>query len=85
MTLYEGMYYLIKETKQPKYLDFYELEEKDLNDPVMYLEQTVRYAGKWYFITTKTRCFDSENERDSAPKVYIKNLYQKKKPLMIGK
>ena len=82
-TLYEHCYYLIKETKKPKYLDFYELEEKDFEYPmvVSYLEQTVRYNDKWYFITTKNIHYRTIEERDKAPKVYIKELYKKERGL----
>ena len=75
--LYEGSYYLIRQTKKPKYLDFYELEDKDLSCIECYLEQTVRYKNDWYFIEQKHRYFHSENERDISPRYYIKKLYKK--------
>lgn len=78
-TLYESNYYLIKETKKPVYLDFYELDDTDFTEAKIccYLEQTVRYNGKWFFITTKKRYFSTAVGRDAAPKVVIKYLYKK--------
>jgi len=83
-TLYEHCFYLIKETKKPKYLDFYDLNEKDLNSPEIYLEQTIRFNDKWYFITTGKQYCRSEEERENTPKIYIKHLYKKKEPLLEG-
>lgn len=75
--LYEHYYYLMKETKKPKYLDFYELEDTDLKNIECYLEQTVRYKNKWYFIEFKKKYFYTEEARKNAPKYMIKELYQK--------
>lgn len=81
-TLYEHCYYLMKETKKPVYLDFYELEKKDLPNIVCYLEQTVRYNGKWFFIKMLKSYFKEYNQRENAPKNWIKFLYQKKQPIL---
>lgn len=76
-TLYEHYAYIARETKQPKYLDFYELEQKDLKNIECYLDQTVRIDNKWFFVTTAKKYYRSEAERDRAPKFYIKRLYKK--------
>jgi len=81
--LYEHVYYIIKETKKPKYLDFYELTEKDLKDPEIYLEQTIRYNDKWFFITTGKQYFATEISSLLAPKIFIKYLYRPKEELKI--
>ena len=75
--LYSHQYYLVKETKNPTYLDFYDLTDKDMKYPEIYLEQTIRYRDRWFFVTSKTEYFRSEVEREKAPKVYIKYLYKK--------
>jgi len=79
--LYEGIYYLMRETKKPTYLNFYELEEKDLWDLIVYCDQTVRYNDKWFFISMKKTYFSTKERRDAAPKQYIKYLYKKKEPV----
>lgn len=84
-TLYEHCFYLVKETKKPTYLDFYDLEDKDLKSIECYLEQTVRINNKWYFVTTGKKYFRSEADRENAPKYYIKALYQKPIALTIEK
>ena len=81
-TLYEHCYYQMRETKRPKYLDFYELEKKDLQHIECYLEQTVRYSEKWFFIEMKKTYFQSAYLRDQAPRNWIKYLYQKKSPIL---
>lgn len=77
--LYEHIYYLIKETKKPKYLDFYELDDTDFTEAKLccYLEQTIRYKGKWFFVTTKKQYFSTEAGRDTASKMLLKYLYRK--------
>ena len=82
-TLYEHVYYLVKETKKPKYLDFYDLRETD--NPEYYLDQTVRINGKWFFMTTGKTHFRSAADRDNAPKIYIKYLYKKKQIYILQK
>lgn len=79
--LYEHCYYLMRETKNPKYLDFYDLEDKDLKSIECYLEQTVRYKNKWYFIESKKTYFYTEEAREKASKHMIKELYKKAKAL----
>jgi len=79
--LYEQVYYLIKETKKPTYLDFYDLDDADLKMIECYLEQTIRYKNRWYFITTKKQYFSNAEKRDTAPKIYLKNLYKKPIPI----
>lgn len=81
--LYEHQYYLIKETKKPFYLDFYDLDDSDFTEARLccYLEQTIRYKDKWFFVTTKKQYFSTETARDNAPKILIKYLYQKPKPI----
>ena len=79
--LYEQWYYLMKETKKPTYLDFYDLEDRDLNFIENYLEQTVRYQDKWYFVTNGKKYFSTAEDRDTAPKYYIKELYKKPVPI----
>ena len=81
--LYEHFYYLIKETKKPTYLDFYDLDDSDFTETKLccYLEQTIRYGGKWFFVTTKKQYFGTEAGRDAAPKMLIKHLYQKPEPI----
>lgn len=71
----------MRETKKPKYLDFYDLEREDLKNIEIYLENTVRYDGRWYFIETKKRYFRDEKESKKAEKIYIKNLYRNKQVL----
>lgn len=80
--LYEQHYYLIKETKKPTYLNFYELDDADFTEFMLcgYLEQTIRYNGKWFFVTTKKQYFSTEAGRDEAPKILIKYLYKKPIP-----
>jgi hypothetical protein len=80
--LYEHVFYLIKETRKPKYLDFYELDDKDLKSPEFYLEETIRHNGKWYFITTSKQYFRSEELRAKAPRVFIKHLYKAKEAVL---
>ena len=80
-TRYEGGYYLIKETKQPKYLDFYDLKKKDLTTLWAYVGQTVGYRKRWFFITYKTTLFYSEKARDNYAKNWIKYLYKQPMPL----
>ena len=82
-TLYEHWYYVMRETKKPVYLVFYDLERKDLQDIECYLEQTVRYDGKWFFVKAKTTYFGNERDRDAAFRLFIKFLY--KKPIPIAK
>ena len=84
-TLYEHCYYLMTETKKPKYLDFYDLEDKDLGWLVSYRNQTVRYRGKWFFVTYKKTYFSSEKAAKEAPENYIKYLYQKPIPIILKK
>ncbi len=79
-TLYEHCYYLMKETKKPTHLDFYELEDKDLRMLDAYEKQTVRYQGKWFFVTYRKQYFYSEESQKNAPRVYIKYLYKKPMP-----
>lgn len=81
--LYEHVYCLIRETKKPKYLDFFALDAADLRDPRAYLEQTIRYAGKWFFVTTGKQIFKTVEARDAAPKIYIKFLRKPKAPFKI--
>jgi hypothetical protein len=81
-TLFEHCYYQARETKKPIYLDFYEIEKKDLPHIDCYLEQTIRYNNKWYFVEMKKTYFRSETQRNNAPKYWIKNLYQKKSPIL---
>ena len=76
-TMYEGGYYLMKETKQPKYLDFYDLKKEDLSSLVAYVDQTVRYKKRWFFVTHKTKLFYSFDVRDNYPENWIKYLYKK--------
>ena len=82
-TLYEQLYYLIRETKKPTYLDFYDLDDSDFTEAKLccYLEQTIRYKGRWFFITTKKQYFSTAEDRDAAPKMLIKYLYQKPEPI----
>ena len=75
--LYEHCYYLMRQTKNPKYLDFYDLEEKDLRCIDCYLEQTVRYNNEWYFVEMKKKYYYNEIDREKAPKYMIKKLYKK--------
>jgi len=75
-TMYEGGYYLMKETKQPKYLDFYDLKKEDLAILRTYIGQTVRYKKRWFFVTYKTKLFYSFDVRDNYPKNWIKYLYK---------
>ena len=75
--LYEYCYYLMRQTKKPKYLDFYELKDKDLKCLDSYLEQTVRYKNEWYFIESKRKYFHNKLDRDNAPRYIIKKLYKK--------
>ena len=81
--LYEHCYYLIKETKKPTYLDFYDLDDTDFIEAKLccYLEQTIRYKGKWFFVTTKKQYFSTAEDRDTAPKMLIKYLYRKPEPI----
>ena len=76
-TMYEGGYYLMKETKQPKYLDFYDLKKEDLAILRTYIGQTVRYKKRWFFVTHKTKLFYSFDVRDNYPENWIKYLYKK--------
>ena len=75
--VYSHYYYLVRETKRPTYLDFYDLTDKDMEYPEIYLEQTIRYKNKWFFVTSKTKYFRTEKEQQEAPRVYIKYLYKK--------
>lgn len=83
ITMYEGGRYLMKETKQPKYLDFFDLEDKHLSVLAVYVDQTVRYKNKWFFITYKTKLFYSKKDRDNYAENWIKYLY--KQPNQITK
>jgi len=78
---YEGIYYLMKETKQPKYLDFYDLKREDLTTIWFYVGQTVRYRKRWFFVTDETKLFYSKKERDNYPQNWIKHLYKQPKPI----
>ena len=77
LTLYRSKYFLMRETKQPTYLDFFDIEDKDLKYLYDYEDQTVRYNGKWFFIEQHHQDFSSEERRDASPKAYIKYLYKK--------
>lgn len=77
--LHEHNYYLMQETKKPTYLDFYELEEKDLPKIDCYLEQTVRYNDKWFFIKSAKTYFSLRQE--NYPKLWIKYLYKTKEAI----
>ncbi len=81
--LYERHYYLMKQTKKPVYLDFYELEDKDLKLLNIYLEQTVRYKNEWYFIEWKKKYYHNEENAKKAPEFMIKKLYKKEEPLLL--
>ena len=82
-TMYEGGRYLMKETKQPKYLNFFDLKDKDLSLLVAYVDQTIRYKNKWFFVTHNTKLFYSEKDRDNYAENWIKYLY--KQPNQITK
>jgi len=75
--LYEKTQYLLKQTFKPKYLDFYDINEKDLTMPEIYLNQTLRFNNKWYFLTKSKKYFYSAEERDKMPELLIKDLYKK--------
>jgi len=79
--LYEHLYYLMRQTKQPKYLDFYELEGKDLKKLEYYVNQTIRYNGEWYFVKMEKTYFYDEFRRDAAPMYYIKKLWKQPEPI----
>ena len=76
-TIFEHCYYLVKQTKKPTYLDFYDISPKDLKFPEIYCDQTVRIEGNWYFVTMKKTYYYNEEEWKTAPRVYIKRLYKK--------
>ena len=76
--LYEHYYYLMHETKRPKYLDFYDLNNKDLSMLELYMDQTVRYEGKWFFVKQYKKYFRDKKIRDSAPRNFIRYLYERK-------
>lgn len=77
MTLYEKTQYILKQTQKPKYLDFYDLDKKDLTMPEIYIGETIRLENKWFFLEVKKKYFNSEKERDEAPTTLIKELYKK--------
>lgn len=81
--LYEHQYYLVKETKQPTFLDFYGLEDKDFAEFIVagYVNQTIQYKNKWFFVTIQKKYFSTEEKRDASPKVLIKYLYKEPKPI----
>lgn len=85
--LYSQYYYILRETKNPKYLDFYDLDDKDINefDLALYQNQTIKYKNKWFFVTWKKRYCNSEKKRDALPERYIKYLYKKPVPLKKGR
>jgi len=57
-------------------MDFYDLEDKNLKDLLLYENQTVRYKGKWYIVKEKKQLFRTEEERDKFPVNWIKNPYK---------
>jgi len=77
--LYENSYYLLRETKNPTYLDFYELNDRDVEFPaiVAYAKQTVRYKGKWFFVEYKTEIGCEKR----GVSVFLKHLYKKPKKI----
>ncbi len=80
-TLYEHCYYRLRETKKPTYLDFYELDVNDLHNLECYLNQTIRFQNKWYFLEMKKKYFYTEKERDATPKYMMKPLYKPEREL----
>jgi len=44
---------------------------------VAYIDQTVRYKKRWFFVTHKTKLFYSFDVRDNYPENWIKYLYKK--------
>lgn len=76
--LYEHYYYLMQETKNPKYLDFYDLDNKDLSLLELYINQTVRYRGRWFFVKQYKKYFRNKKNADVAPGNFIKYLYERK-------
>ena len=62
-------------------LDFYDLEDSDLNKLESYENKTVRYKGDWYVIKHYEKRFFSEKTMDEFPRYWIKKPYKKPEPI----
>lgn len=60
--------FIAKETKKPRYLDFYDLDS--FREISLYEKQTVRLNGKWYFVEGRIEDF-IENPKTN---IFIKPL-----------